>query len=328
MVAKIKNPFWKETWLAFSELCADPETAQEISNQSLWNNQMIKKQGKTLFIKNLEERGIQNIGDLLDENLSFLSFQDFKNKYNIEWNFIGYTGLINSISRGWRQSLSQREQRVQNTAFSLEKAMAAASSTKFFYQHLINMKKDIPIKTFQKWSDALQKRFNLEDWNAKNRLIYSSTNDTKLRSLQYKIIHRRYPTKDFLFKIKITDDDLCSFCNNEKETLEHVFYKCKTTRKFQNDLIETFDDILEEDSLEFFLMGSNQCGRAANFIALFQRNYIHLCRYKEGKPDVKNFIGQLKSRLKIEQLAATIGSYREIFEKVWTCHQSIRYLLG
>ena len=40
-----------------------------------------------------------------------------------------------------------------------------------------------------------------------------------------------------LKRIKILDDDLCSFCNEEAETLEHLFLSCAHVRKFWNDFL-------------------------------------------------------------------------------------------
>ena len=45
----------------------------------------------------------------------------------------------------------------------------------------------------------------------------------------YKVRHRVFATKDFLFKIGKSDDSLCAFCKTEPETHEHVFIYCVQT---------------------------------------------------------------------------------------------------
>jgi hypothetical protein len=43
----------------------------------------------------------------------------------------------------------------------------------------------------------------------------------KAKWLQYRILHKILPVKYFLKKIKILDNDECSFCNSESKTIEH-----------------------------------------------------------------------------------------------------------
>ena len=40
---------------------------------------------------------------------------------------------------------------------------------------------------------------------------------------QFKLLHRRLTTNDFLNKIGIRPDDLCTFCRDERESLIHGF---------------------------------------------------------------------------------------------------------
>ena len=49
------------------------------------------------------------------------------------------------------------------------------------------------------------------------------TKSTKLIEFQFKLLHRRIPTNDFLLKIGRKENDNCTFCNNSSETLIHLF---------------------------------------------------------------------------------------------------------
>ena len=57
--------------------------------------------------------------------------------------------------------------------------------------------------------------------------VIQYTNDINLRWVNYRIAHRILATNDYLFKIKIRNSNLCSFCGNEVETLKHLFISCE-----------------------------------------------------------------------------------------------------
>ena len=67
------------------------------------------------------------------------------------------------------------------------------------------------------------------NWNA----IYSFPFIvTKIREFQYKVLNNIVFTNEKLFKFKILDSPLCSFCKREVESLEHLFYYCDVTKTF------------------------------------------------------------------------------------------------
>ena len=67
-----------------------------------------------------------------------------------------------------------------------------------------------------------------------------TTQDTKLRWFQFRILHNLIATKSFLIKIKQSSDDKCSFCNIEVETISHLFWHCSHVQKFW----KSFSDML------------------------------------------------------------------------------------
>ena len=66
--------------------------------------------------------------------------------------------------------------------------------------------------------------------------IQNKDKDSKLLWFQYRINHRILTTNTFLKKINISDDPLCSFCHDENETLEHLFWHCSNTQNLLRHL--------------------------------------------------------------------------------------------
>ena len=57
------------------------------------------------------------------------------------------------------------------------------------------------------------------------------TKETRLRVLQWKILHNIYPTNILLCKMKVRDDQMCSYCNDVVDYTEHFFFVRPTIKK-------------------------------------------------------------------------------------------------
>ena len=58
----------------------------------------------------------------------------------------------------------------------------------------------------------------------------SKLQKTKFQWLQYRINHFRLTTNTFLYKIKIKQDPLCSFCKKENENVIHLLWECENVQ--------------------------------------------------------------------------------------------------
>ena len=64
------------------------------------------------------------------------------------------------------------------------------------------------------------------NYNMKNR------QEVKLEDFEFKINNHILVTKSFLFKIKTTDKDICSLCDQDLETLRHLCYHYAKAKEF------------------------------------------------------------------------------------------------
>ena len=65
------------------------------------------------------------------------------------------------------------------------------------------------------------------DWNVIYKNLYECTSDNKLRELQYRILNNYIVLNPYLVKVKKIETNLCSFCDQESETMEHFFCNCE-----------------------------------------------------------------------------------------------------
>ena len=62
------------------------------------------------------------------------------------------------------------------------------------------------------------------------------TKETKLSIFQFKVIHNILPHRVLLYKMKITNSDLCLYCGSQ-ETLQCLLVSCPLLRTFWSDVL-------------------------------------------------------------------------------------------
>ena len=70
-------------------------------------------------------------------------------------------------------------------------------------------------------------KFTKNDIKQIDKLPFKTTNNSKFQWLQYRINHFRLTTNTFLYKIKIKQDPLYSFCKKENENMIHLLWECE-----------------------------------------------------------------------------------------------------
>ena len=81
-------------------------------------------------------------------------------------------------------------------------------------------------KSELKWEEDLNFERDNNWWQKQNHLDKVMTNDINLRWFQYRIVHRILGTNSFLNRIGILESGLCTFCNEQSETILHLFWTC------------------------------------------------------------------------------------------------------
>jgi hypothetical protein len=109
--------------------------------------------------------------------------------------------------------------------------MKSQKGSKDMY-HILNSN-SIKLKCEEKWTEALNVILH---WKEIYRLPFITAKSSKLRWFQYRIIHRILGTNSLLYEINQKPNDKCSFCLEEVETIEHIFWLCNKISKLWEDL--------------------------------------------------------------------------------------------
>ena len=78
-------------------------------------------------------------------------------------------------------------------------------------------------KEIEKWREI--SNLTKKDIYSILRIPFKTTTNTKLRWFQFRINNRILCTNKFLYRIRKSDNQLCTFCSEEEETIEHLLWE-------------------------------------------------------------------------------------------------------
>jgi hypothetical protein len=116
----------------------------------------------------------------------------------------------------------------------------------------------------------------------KNGVIFFSlpfkiSNDSGLQWFQYRINHRIIATNSLLLKMKLKDNELCSFCKNEIESLEHMFWFCPIINNLIFSNFEKYGNFRSLLNCCNFILGLKESNSTPiNMIFLSEKIYLQL----------------------------------------------------
>ena len=248
---------------------------------------------ESVFCSNLFSSGMWFVDDLF-ENGKLAMFETWKHRGASETDRMIWCGVVRCVREKWIFDSICREQ--HDMLFQLPTGMNLES---FF----INIEK--VIQKHIKMLLAEQKLNSLLANDYKYRIKHESVHglllsdewknifliprtlpvDNKTKDLQYKIIMRFIPTNYLLHKMGKVNSQVCSFCNMEPETIEHLFFNCIYVKNiwlyvFQEWLSLTGSCHIPD--LRSCVLGVNnevEDSRALNTIMLLVKSFIMNCKY-------------------------------------------------
>ena len=131
--------------------------------------------------------------------------------------------------------------------------------------------------------------FIVDEWKHYSTIL-KYIYDMKLRDFQFKINHKILITKSFLYKIKKTQNNICSYCKKESESIIHLFCHCEVTSQFW-DTIKTWlqrEANLRLELNEKYILFSSTGSLLLNHIFIIAKYYIYKIKFSN---DVLTFQG-------------------------------------
>lgn len=324
IISQIKNKFWKNVLLAFSEFSSSIKNdTEDYSKCPLFYNSNILIGNKSIFLKSWYDKGIRYINDILDENGRILNKATFEKISDMKVNYLHYMGMENAISKYLKLNDSSIEclTKVDNPIIPkhVHIILINKRGTKLIYE-VLTSNNESPTSQI-KWNQ----RYNIEqnDWKFFYSLPFNSIKDTNCQWLQVRILHRILPLNDYLFKLKLNSSPNCTFCNNENETIEHLFWYCNSTQALYSEVKSFCENhyivpVLNEIDVIF---GAKSCPQ--NVLITLLKQYIFQARSLNNRLSFLCLKKFLKYYFDIHKSLAVKNRVYEKFLKEWCIINSI-----
>jgi len=139
--------------------------------------------------------------------------------------------------------------------------------------------------------------------------------DVRTRDYQYRFLNDILVNNYWLYKWKLRDDNLCTFCKSSVENIVHMFWECEFVFKFWTDLQNEFRDVEINLDLNSVLLGSQQ--DIVRTMIFTGKKYISECRFKEQIPTLPNYLIKIDFVRKLEFQIAKNCNKVSIWQSKW-----------
>ena len=85
------------------------------------------------------------------------------------------------------------------------------------------------------WEIDLEINIDADTWRLIFNICDKTVNNNYLIWFQMKLLYRILNTKSYLYKLKISDNELCNHCNR-KESILHMFVECNRVQDFWREI--------------------------------------------------------------------------------------------
>ncbi len=172
-----------------------------------------------IYNKDIEESAIFYLKDILDYNCEFLDYTIINRKYKVKTSVIEILQIKSSIPVKLKiilknsSSMTKIHLTSNIIAINNMKTIIEKTTCKDFYWHIINTENHKPASV-HKWAEHFPKFHNAESkvWKRIFKLPFKIVCDTKIKTFQFKILHKIIPCNKWLSVIRITNQDTCNYC--------------------------------------------------------------------------------------------------------------------
>ncbi len=169
-----------------------------------------------------------------NENKKIISINDINSKNITILEKLELASVIKCLPKQWKEEVY-----TQNNFLSFncqrKRDIEKKMKSKTVYKNIIQK-----IIVAPSSESFFKNNFDIEnkDFSQIYSIPFNATIYTKLRAFQFKINHNILYTNEKLHRIKISESPLCTFCNNETETLEHLFVDCDVVANVWQEVLE------------------------------------------------------------------------------------------
>ena len=271
--------------------------------------------------------GLKYVHQLFN-NLDFKSFQEVKEEYNLTE--LRYNSLKKAIPLEWKDFFCQKEKvtfmPLQPHNYDICKYTKGLAGK--VYKYLVG---DVCLihNKLMKWEKEIGEELTdgIWDYGLAHLNVYKLTNITKYRDFQYRLLQRGLVTNIQLCRWGIKPSELCSFCGQERETIEHLMCGCELVKDFWNEIgryIKDTYNVQIQLSMKNVILNSiaPKKYKVVNFLCLVTKQYIYRCRCQQKNLHMSLWRNHVKQVECIEKYIAVKNDKLGIHNRKWLIVQS------
>ncbi len=323
-----KSSFYKqllEYWYELQQM-RSVKTIKDVRSQSMWFNKDIIVGGRPVFDKTLYNQSLRYINDIINERGIFLSIEEIRIKYGINMRCMFFNSLKDAIPPTWRSIVKSMN---MSLVISINEPLCVYTregikllsdlTNKHVYWTFVCKEYVIPTSN-AKWESNYPN--HVFEWKEIFLTPYKLNRDTKIQSLQFRIIHRFFPCNYTLNTWYHDQSSECSYCGNE-DTLEHYFVNCPHLKNLWNSFFSwwycTSKTRIQLTSLDIILGIANEQVDVTidllNYCILLLKAYIYDTKEKLEEFNLYEYQIRLKKTLEYEQYSYMETNKIEIFNR-------------
>ena len=314
-VLRLKSSFWTEvleTWCEYTFV--DDMENINIGKQIIWYNSLIRVGGCFISNKQCINKQLIRLEQLYHEGL-LLDRIMLNILFGTELSTMQYNSIISAIPQQWHRTLSNQD--TYDIIEYRDKALDLRNISQKLVSKIVYAKMLKPIcdsvNLQAKWLPYFDVNDEDGDINIDKANLFLHTNsisiDSRLRSFQYKVLHRILFFNDKLYIFKLVDNDYCDFCNGYQDSFEHRLWKCEKSMQLWNQIIDWFNITYHSNSsLNYYKIISNNTGSTLlDIVVLSTKFYLYKCFLSKSTPNIASLICHIKE---IETIECDIATRR------------------
>ena len=290
--------FWCDVLYAWALYNYDQEIEpRDCINQIIWYNTAIRCEGKPFIFAEPAKEGLLYISQLIDIEGGFMPHEIMKCMFNIT--YMQYNTILSAMPKEWKEIIkAQGNLDVAISNNNYDKFLIKQRVTSIVYKEI--NQSVLPMRVaYKKWAINCV-FYDFDDFCNLFYDLYTVTTNTKLRSFQFRILHKAIVLNSHLARWKIRNSNLCSMCNTAKEDIIHFFCECPEAVRIWNSIRKYAQEIAQEEfSISKYAIIANKVNPKGshifNFLALVTKHYLYVCRCLGVKPSTQQIILKIKS---------------------------------
>ena len=329
-------PFYTQLYFLWNKMRKEPQHSKDYLEQVLWNNKLIQlptnpklKSFSSLQWPELYKAGICKVKDLFTQGMQFIDLLEFCSTKNIKHNFLQVARVKKAIPKSWVMKIIADESCLLSSVNHFNYMITTGpnsvdvrfAATKAIYDTLISSKYVTPTAV-SRWTEMFE--INKNDWPSIYKQPYIATRETKIQSLQYKIINRIVPCRKWLHDQRVIESPYCKRCNDKIDDIIHHFIECNDVKNFWQGLEKWWNRTSDYEvkftnkHIIFGLYYNNYEFECVNCVILIAKWYIQKQVYLERRIDFYDFLVTLKQHLQVERYICTNNNKLNVFTKKWS----------